>query len=58
MYEATADAISAALEAKAESKNKKRGAISVAQFKIISALVWTEQEGEVADVWNNHNDVE
>jgi len=58
MYEATADAISAALEAKAESKNKKRGAISVAQFKIISALVWTEQEGEVADVWDNHNDVE
>jgi hypothetical protein len=43
MYEATADTISAALEAKAKSKNKKRGAISVAQLKIISALVWTEQ---------------
>ena len=56
MYEATADDISLALDAKAESKNKKRGAMSVAQFKIIGELVWTKQDGEISDVWVNHDD--
>jgi hypothetical protein len=53
MYEATATDINDVLQGKAESKNKKRGAMSVAQFKIIGELVWTEQEGEISDVWTN-----
>lgn len=53
MYEASADEVGKALNAKAEGKNKKRGAMSVAQFKIIGALVWTGQEGETSDVWDN-----
>ena len=53
MYEANADEISSALQGKAESKNKKRGAMSVAQFKIIGDLVWTAEEGETSDIWEN-----
>jgi len=53
MYEATANDINDALQGKAESKNKKRGAMSVAQFKIIGELVWTEQESGISDVWTN-----
>jgi len=53
MYQASADDISATLQGKADSKNKKRGAMSVAQFKIIGELVWTAEEGKSIDVWKN-----
>lgn len=53
MYEASEEAIITALDNKAESKNKKRGAMSVAQFKIIGDLVWTQDEGLVSDIWDN-----
>jgi hypothetical protein len=53
MYEASAEEISSTLQGKAESKNKKRGAMSVAQFKIISELVWSGQESDTSEVWEN-----
>ena len=53
MYEANEEEISSILKGKAESKSKKRGAISVAQFKIISELVWTAEEGDTSEVWEN-----
>ncbi|MDH5591502.1 MAG: hypothetical protein OEY48_01480 [Gammaproteobacteria bacterium] len=56
MYEATSDDISAALKTKTESSNKKRGAMSVAQFKIIGQLVWTQEDGLESEVWDNHSD--
>jgi len=56
MYGATAEAVSEALQYKAESKNKKRGAMSVAQFKIIGQLVWTEQDGKVSEAWHKPSD--
>ncbi len=40
MYEATEDAIKQATDTKTISANKKRGAMSVAQFKKIGQLVW------------------
>ncbi len=40
----------------AESKRKKRGAMSVAKFKIIGQLVWREDEGVIDDeIWDNSN---
>lgn len=56
MYEATSDDIAAALKTKKESQNKKRGAMSVAQFKIIGELVWTRETGIEEKVWDNHSD--
>ena len=53
MYEANEEEISSILKGKAESKSKKRGVISVAQFKIISELVWTAEEGDTSEVWEN-----
>lgn len=43
MYEISSEDIKTALNAKADSKNKKRGAMSVAQFKIIAQLVWSRE---------------
>ncbi len=40
--------------AETDSKRKKRGAMSVAKFKIIGRLVWIENEGVVDnEVWDN-----
>ena len=52
IYEAERDEL---LEhaAKASSSRSKRGAISVARFKIISRLVWTREEGLEPEVWEN-----
>ncbi|MCX4189228.1 hypothetical protein [Methylophaga sp. OBS3] len=52
IYEATREEIEEALAGK-ESKNKKRGAMSVAQFKIIGQLVWTAEQGVESEVWDN-----
>ncbi len=36
------------------SKRNKRGAMSLAKFKIISNLVWTQEEGNINDeIWEN-----
>jgi hypothetical protein len=53
MYEATRDDIADAMYH--DSNRKKRGAMSVAQFKIISELVWTSQDGLIDKVWDNQN---
>jgi hypothetical protein len=55
MYLATTDDIVDALDTKPESKNKKRGAMSVAQFKIIGQLVWTRETGLEPEIWDNHH---
>lgn len=55
MYEATCDDIEVALQSKSESSNKKRGAMSIAQFKIIGQLVWTQENGLEGEIWDNHS---
>ncbi len=55
MYQASMQDISDVLEGKSERKSKKRGAMSVAQFKIIGTLVWTKEDGLETDVWDNHD---
>lgn len=52
MYEAHKADIEDALK-KRESQQKKRGAMSVAQFKIIGQLVWTVEDGIEPEVWSN-----
>lgn len=54
IYEADRDEISAVL-ADSNSNRNKRGAMSVARFKIIGRLVWTREEGAIEDaLWDNH----
>jgi len=55
MHEATSEDIESALNTKTESANKKRGAMSVAQFKIIGRLVWSNEDGLSSEIWDNHN---
>lgn len=41
-----------------QGNRSKRGAMSVAKFKIISTLVWTQEEGLLDDeLWDNSQDV-
>ncbi|NQY26270.1 MAG: hypothetical protein HRT92_03735 [Piscirickettsiaceae bacterium] len=54
MYEATHEDIKAVLKTKSNNSNKKRGAMSIAQFKIISQLVWTQENGVESEIWDNH----
>lgn len=56
IYEAErAIVLDAAAEAES-SKRAKRGLLSVAKFKAISQLVWTREEGEIADeIWDNQS---
>ena len=38
-----------------KQKNNKKGAMTVAKFKLISELLWTEQNGfEQGDTWSNN----
>lgn len=55
MYLATTEDIVAALDTKSATKNKKRGAMSVAQFKIIGQLVWSHETGLETEIWDNHS---
>jgi hypothetical protein len=53
IYEADRDEIFAYLNA-SDSKRSKRGALSVARFKIIGSLVWTRENGrEDEGYWDN-----
>ncbi len=55
IYEADREDILDAIDG-AGSRRKKRGAMSVARFKIISRLVWTREEGEIDDeIWDNQS---
>ena len=38
-----------------DSRRNKRGAMSVAKFKIIGRLVWTREDGVEEDVWDNRS---
>jgi hypothetical protein len=48
IYMAKRDEIMDVLEEK--RKNNKKGAMTIAQFKLISELLWTEQNGLEQDV--------
>lgn len=53
MYMATHEDITAALSTHKDGQRKKRGAMSVAQFKIIGQLVWTREDGLEPEIWDN-----
>ena len=53
MYEATSSDIIEAINNKTDSKRKKRGVMSIAQFKIIGELVWTREDSLESEIWNN-----
>lgn len=53
IYEASREDIAAAMDSKKESSRKKRGAMSIAQFKIIGERVWTRETGLEQEVWDN-----
>jgi len=56
IYEASREAVEDAMEASASSNRKKRGAMTVARFKIIARLVWTRDEGLLDDeIWDNRS---
>ena len=56
IYEADREDILDVMEEAGSSTRKKRGAMSVARFKIISRLVWTREEGAIEDeVWDNRS---
>ena len=57
IYEASREEVEDAMDESASSSRKKRGAMTVARFKIISRLVWTPDEGALDDqVWDNRSD--
>ena len=56
IYEASREDIAEALDNKKDSNRKKRGAMSIAQFKIIGERVWTRENGPETDVWENQDD--
>ncbi len=57
IYEASREEVEDAMQESASSSRKKRGAMTVARFKIISRLVWTREEGALDDeVWDNRSD--
>ncbi|HHM05025.1 MAG TPA: hypothetical protein ENJ19_04690 [Gammaproteobacteria bacterium] len=53
IYEAERDEVMAAVAESAGSKRSRRGALSVAKFKIISRLVWTRENGIEDEIWDN-----
>jgi hypothetical protein len=55
MYEARREAVAEAMEARKNSNRKKRGAMSIAQFKIIGSRVWSRENGLEQEVWDNQD---
>lgn len=53
IYEADRQEILDALSTAENSSRKRRGALSVAKFKIISQLVWTRENGLEEEIWTN-----
>jgi hypothetical protein len=53
IYEAEREDVLAALAEASRSRRSKRGALSVAKFKAVSALAWTRERGEEDEVWSN-----
>jgi hypothetical protein len=56
IYQASREDILLALENKENSNRKKRGAMSIAQFKIIGHRVWTKEHGTESEIWDNRAD--
>jgi hypothetical protein len=54
MYEAEREDVMEYLDS--SSSRSKRGAMSLARFKIISQLVWTREDGVEPEVWDNQAD--
>jgi hypothetical protein len=54
IYEAERDELLAFMN-ESSSSRARRGALSVARFKIIGRLVWTREEGIEPDVWSNQS---
>ena len=52
IYEAERDELLEYME-KSSSSRARRGALSVARFKIIGRLVWTRENGLEGEVWDN-----
>lgn len=56
IFEAGRDDIMDAMDETSDSNRRKRGAMTVARFKIISRLVWTREEGVIEDeIWDNRS---
>ncbi|MEJ2610857.1 MAG: hypothetical protein P8179_12430 [Candidatus Thiodiazotropha sp.] len=55
IYEAERDDILEFID-KSSGNRAKRGAMSVARFKIISRLVWTKENGLEPEIWDNQAD--
>ena len=56
IYEVSREMILDELEKMADSKRSKRGAMSVARFKMIGQLAWTREEGVLeSELWHNHS---
>jgi hypothetical protein len=55
IYETYRDTISKECGSDTKSRRKKRGAMSVAKFKAIGQLVWTQQDGNINadEIWDN-----
>ena len=54
IYEAERQDLLDALAENKSANRSKRGTITVAKFKMIGRLVWTREEGQIADeVWDN-----
>lgn len=54
IYEASRETMIDDIEEAGDSSRKKRGAMSVARFKRLAQLVWSNDEGLIEDeVWDN-----
>lgn len=54
IYQAKREDIMAAV-GESSANQKKRGALSVARFRIIGQLVWTREAGLEPEIWDNRN---
>jgi hypothetical protein len=58
IFEAEREDIVDAMDEAGRSNRAKRGAMSVARFKIIARPVWTREEGVIDDeIWDNRSGV-
>ncbi|MDH5445891.1 MAG: hypothetical protein OEY52_10060 [Gammaproteobacteria bacterium] len=56
IYEAERGEVLDALKEQTDSNRNKRGAMSVSKFKNIARVVWTRDEGAIADeIWDNQS---
>ncbi|MDX1811579.1 MAG: hypothetical protein R3240_06500 [Gammaproteobacteria bacterium] len=55
LYEADRDILLEALNESSSNNRKKRGAMSVAKFKIISNLVWSKENGLIEETENSES---